>query len=36
MSVFKRYNHVTEDELRKVKWSTDEEPVDTYMDNHPR
>lgn len=31
MSVFKRYNLVTEDELVLIRWGT-EEPMDTYMD----
>jgi integrase len=32
MSVVKRYNLVTEDELRQVKWSASKESVDSYMD----
>ena len=35
MSVFKRYNLVTEEELSQVKWldeDTRDRPIDTYMD----
>ena len=32
MSTFKRYNLVTEKELREVQWKTKEGNVDTYMD----
>jgi integrase len=32
MSVFKRYNVVTEEELKKVNWKTEAAPMDTNMD----
>jgi hypothetical protein len=32
MSTFKRYNLVTEKELREIKWEPEEGSLDTYVD----
>lgn len=36
MSVFKRYNLVTEQELSEMKWGDDSGVMDTYMDTNKK